>query len=312
MTSGEKVLITGATGFLGRQVLKEALARGLAVRAMVRPGSDGTSAKQMGAEVVNGDLLDRDSVERAMLGCRAVIHSAIGYSNRRKGDSGGGTDTVGNVNLAAAAKKAGVRRVVFCSVLTCDAAESVPHFWNKKLAEDELQKAGVPFVALRPGAFLDQADDFWAAGLRKGKLLFMIPADVKLTFIHSSDVARYLARAVDVDLPRADMRIDLGTDRSTSIAELAQLMSRQLGRPVRPQIPPWPVLSAGLTVAGIFNPWQSDLKHMMKYFRKGSYIANTRTQSEVFGDVPRVEDSVRKYLVGAGLLNEAEPAVAAQ
>lgn len=99
MTSGEKVLITGATGFLGRQVLKEALARGLAVRAMVRPGSDGTSARQMGAEVVNGDLLDRDSVERAMRGCRAVIHSAIGYSNRRKGDSGGGTDTVGNVNL---------------------------------------------------------------------------------------------------------------------------------------------------------------------------------------------------------------------
>lgn len=310
MASRNTVLVVGATGYLGGQATRTAVERGMAVRALVRPGSDSSKLRQLGVEIVEGDLLDRASLERAMPAGGAVIHTAIGYSNRRKGDSGGGTDTVGTQNLAAAARAAGVRRVVFCSVLTCDSAQSVPHFWNKKLSEDCLEKAEVPFVALRPGAFLDQADDFWAAGLRKGKLLFMVPADVKLTFVHSADVADLLVRAVNVELPSNSMRVDIGADRALSIDDVAQIMSRQLGRVIRPQIPPWPVLRAGLTLAGMFDPWQRDLKHMVEYFRTGAYVADTRLQATFFGQVPRIEDSIGSYLEKIGLQSGSPRAAA--
>lgn len=304
MNDENRVLLIGATGHLGAQVARQALGLGLGVRALVREGSDAPRPQRLGVEVVRGDLLDRDSLKRALKGCRAVIHTAIGYSNRRKGDSGSGVDITGNENLAAAIKESEARRLVFCSVLTCDAAQSVPHFWNKWLSEQHFEQAGVPFVALRPGAFLDQADDFWVGGLKKGKLPFLIPDTTPLTFVHSSDVARYLARAVDIETSSKNLRIDIGTDRPVSTREIAQVMSNRLGRRIKTQTPPWPLISTGLAIAGLFDPWQRDLKQMMAYFRNGTYVADTSKQRQIFGEVPTIEASIEKYLHGAGLLEQ--------
>jgi uncharacterized protein YbjT (DUF2867 family) len=80
------------------------------VSALVRPGTDASKLRQLGMEIVEGDLLDRASLVRVMPKGGVVIHTAIGYSNRRKGDSGGGADTVGTQNLADAARDAGVRK----------------------------------------------------------------------------------------------------------------------------------------------------------------------------------------------------------
>ena len=49
-----------------------------------------------------------------------------------------------------------MRRLVFTSILTCDQTPDVPHFWHKALMERYLAEIGVPYVALRPGAFVDQ------------------------------------------------------------------------------------------------------------------------------------------------------------
>jgi uncharacterized protein YbjT (DUF2867 family) len=63
--------------------------------------------------------------------------------------------------LVDAARRAGLGRFVFTSILTCDKAPGEPHFWCKKLIEDHLEPSGVPFMSLRPGAFVG-AQDFWA------------------------------------------------------------------------------------------------------------------------------------------------------
>ena len=124
------------------------------VRALVRPGSDATRVEQAGAEIARGDMMDLPSLQQAMDGADAVISTAAGYTRHSKGDTDE-IDTIGNHNLAAAASNAGVRRFVLTSILTCDQTPHVPHFWHKKVAEDRLEQHGVPFVSLRPGAFLD-------------------------------------------------------------------------------------------------------------------------------------------------------------
>jgi uncharacterized protein YbjT (DUF2867 family) len=63
--------------------------------------------------------------------------------------------------LVDAARRAGLDRFVFTSILTCDKAPGAPHLWQKKLIEDHLEASGVPFVSVRPGAFVG-AQDFWA------------------------------------------------------------------------------------------------------------------------------------------------------
>jgi uncharacterized protein YbjT (DUF2867 family) len=263
------------------------LARGKTVRALVRPGSDVSGLPKERVEIVRGDMLDPSSLVPAMIGVSSVISSAIGYSRRRETDSLR-TDTEGNRNLVDAAKKAGVPRFVFQSILACEHAPDVPHFWAKKVTEDYLQEQGVPFVALRPGAFL--GGPWMKASLEHGQVMGMTPAGIRITYISPDEVARALAMAVDE--PRAlGKRIDLGCDRALSGPELAELIGGLLGQPMK--------------MASMEGGGSADIMAMFKFFQTGKYVADTRVQAELFGPVPRVEDAANQMLVGFGLLPKA-------
>src|SRR5829696_6508856 len=152
--STQPVLVVGETGFLGGKVVDELLDRGKSVRALVRSTTDASRLEGRGVEIARGDMLDVDSLVAAMNGADVVITTAAGYT--RGGKNANDIDTIGNANLTEAAHRTGIRRFVLTSILTCDQTPDVPHFWHKRLMEDRLQALGVPFVALRPGAFLDQ------------------------------------------------------------------------------------------------------------------------------------------------------------
>jgi len=299
-TSQRPVLFVGATGDLGGRTLRELRTRGKAVRALVRPGSDVSGLPKEGVEVVRGDMLDPPSLDRAMSGVSAVISSAIGYSRRKKGDSLR-TDFEGNHNLVDAAKKAGVPRFVFLSILACDQAPDVPHFWAKKVTEDYLQQQGVPFVALRPGAFLGaprgRYREWMLSGLQKGQVMGMTQGGVRMTYIAPDEVARALAMAVDE--PRAlGQRIDLGSDRPLSGPELAELAGRLLNRPMKLRT----MGGGGMRFLALFSPAMRGMIEMTRFFQTGKYVANTRVQEELFGPVPNVEDAARQMLTDLGLL----------
>src|SRR5437773_1822928 len=111
-----KIAITGATGGLGRQVVSSALARGDAVRALVRDLSGADDLAHDGVELVHGDLFDMSALVSLADGVDAVIHSA-----GHVGDQGGNRATFDRVNvdgtknvLEAAAKKS-VKRFVHVS-----------------------------------------------------------------------------------------------------------------------------------------------------------------------------------------------------
>src|SRR6266567_1549695 len=147
MPESSTVLVVGATGDLGGRAVDALLARGKRVRALVREGTDPSRLAAKGVEIARGDMLNPASLEKAMSGSSAVVTTAAGYTRRRKGDSLENVDDLGNRNLVDAAKKTGIRRFVFTSILTCDQARDVPHFWQKKLIEDYLEASGTPFVA---------------------------------------------------------------------------------------------------------------------------------------------------------------------
>jgi len=301
MREPRNVLVVGATGDVGGRAVEALLARGKRVRALVRAGTDPTRLEGKGVEIARGDMTDPRSLQNPMEGMDAVVTTAAGYMRRRRGDSLETVDDHGNRNLVDAARKSGIQRFVFTSILTCDQAPDVPHFWQKKLIEDYLERSGVPFVALRPGAFLGGGGArFFLGGLARGRMMAFGPADVRWTYIHPDDVARCLALAVDE--PRAvGRRIDLGADRPVSNRELAALFARLLGHDVKRSAGSAAMLRVVGTVGGLFSPMMRDMTAMGRYFATGKYVADTRVQAGLFGPVPTIEDTARRALVDLNL-----------
>ncbi|MEA5453552.1 SDR family oxidoreductase [Sinomonas sp. JGH33] len=291
------VLMVGGTGFVGGQVVTALRERGKSVRGLVRPASDASRLEAAGVEIARGDMMDLDSLVRAMEGADAVITTAAGYTRHSKGDTAE-IDVTGNRNLADAAARTGVRCFVLTSILTCDQTPDVPHFWHKKLMEDRLEQQQVPFVALRPGAFLDQITRFGGDPFAKGRLSWIGSPGTRITFVLTADLAAYLAAAVDADIASGE-RIDIGWDRPVSMQDVAGISSRLLGRPITVRSAPTGLIRTAGRVLGPVMPMARDMGSMLNWFETGRYVADTTRQAQVFG-VPTAEDAIARFITGLG------------
>ena len=113
-----KVLVTGATGFIGGNLARELWRQGYQVRALVRPGANTLTIKDTGIETVAGDLLEPDSVRRAVEGCQALFHCAAAYTFWAKDPrSIYRVNVEGTATALVAARQAGVDKVVYTSTV---------------------------------------------------------------------------------------------------------------------------------------------------------------------------------------------------
>jgi len=111
-----KCFVTGATGFLGSHVARQLLARGAALRLLVRPTSRTDNIVELPAERVIGDLRDLESLKKGMAGCEFVFHVAADYRLwARDGRELYDSNVEGTRNLLQAARDTGVRRVIYTS-----------------------------------------------------------------------------------------------------------------------------------------------------------------------------------------------------
>ena len=298
MPQHRKVLLVGATGQVGRLVADELLKQGKEVHALVRPHSNADALISKGVSITRGDMMDPASLVKAMSGMDAVVTTAAGYTQHSKGDTVD-IDTIGNRNLAEAAKKTGIKRFVLTSILTADQAPQIPHFWHKKLAEDYLEQAGVPFVALRPGAFVDA----WVMGKGLPNKPLRIAGtgskSLPVCFVLNSQIAYYLAAAVDAQVTDGE-RIDIGWDKPYSAAELQQAAEKVLQKSVSLWVvPPFLVNTVGVLL-GSFSRMIHDMTAMIQWFNTSKFINQPQRQREVFGPLPTAEESLRKLLTDRG------------
>jgi len=301
----KKVLVAGATGYLGNKIVSELLELGADVTAMVRASSNRSNLEKMGVKhFVVGDMMDAPSLTQAIAPAHkfdAIVASAAGYTKKTKGDSPV-TDTIGYQNLVDATKAAGIPRFILISILESDKAKSVPHFYNKFLIEQYLKEKKQPFIALRPGAFLDQVPDYIPDKIKKG----IFPTFLTGTYgaVYTSELAKYAAMAAVV-LPDTALNksVDIGWDKPVNGEILAQNFAKVLGRPITPKpIMPSFVVKIILPVISLFSANIRDMYEMIKWIDTGVYISrNPQQQKELFGELPTVEESVRHYCRDRGL-----------
>ena len=118
LRSGDRILVTGAGGFIGSAVARRLLDRGLEVVALVEPGADTGNLESLDVKQVVGDVRELASVQKAVSGCRAVLHVAALYRFWAKDPGDFYTVNVGGTtNVLAAAAEAGVERLVYTSTV---------------------------------------------------------------------------------------------------------------------------------------------------------------------------------------------------
>lgn len=177
------ILVTGATGFIGRALVRHLSETGQEVRVLLRPSpSSPRLPKGVPVEVAVVSLNDERGVRAALRGVRQVFHlaSAAGYGRRGNLFA---TDIEGTRILTDAAKDAGVERLVFLSHVGADRASAFPIHKAKGIAEEFIRKSGLPYTIIRSTIVFGAEDRFTnniAATLRSVPFFFPLPGDGKV------------------------------------------------------------------------------------------------------------------------------------
>jgi hypothetical protein len=176
------ILVTGATGTVGREVVAQLLAAGEQVRGMTRNLS--TAKLDARVEVVKGDFTSPDTLAKAVDGVERVFSLTFGPQT--------GTH---ERDLAALAKKAGVRHIVKLSAMGGDGeTKNVIRKWHEQ-GEEAIKETGISWTVVRPGGFMSNALHWRETVRTKGKV-FSNYGDGKLPCVHPRDIAAVAVRAL--------------------------------------------------------------------------------------------------------------------
>lgn len=213
------ILVTGATGTIGHELVAELASRGAKVRALSR--NPAAAAFPAGVETVAADLGDPETLSLALAGIDQVFILATGLARLDH-----------ETSLVAAARRAGAARLVKLSTLTVEdgAADDIITRWHRA-AEQAVTGSGLSWTILRPGAFMSNTLS-WAGMIRHQGQVFAPFADVRTAAIDPADIAACAAAVLLEDghegqaYPLTGPELISARDQA---AALGELLGREIG-----------------------------------------------------------------------------------
>lgn len=251
------ILVTGATGFVGRHVVRRLKDR--PARAMVRVGSSPRFARTV--EVVEADLTRPESLAPALTGVRTLIHTAAITGNVKEPYRGAydAINREGTENLMAAAQRAGVERLVVMSGLGTKPAPQGSYMATRHGSEEAVRRSGITYVILQPSVLFGDGAPFVESLANLARLSPLVPVlgggDLRFQPLWIEDLVRCLILATenhDLD----NRTLALGGAEYVTLREIQQTIGQTLGKR-RLLVPlPLPVarLQAGLMTALLPRP----------------------------------------------------------
>ncbi|MBI4297335.1 MAG: NAD-dependent epimerase/dehydratase family protein [Chloroflexi bacterium] len=255
-----RVLVTGATGFIGANLVRELLASGYQVRALVRPTSNTASLKGLDVELAQGDITETASLGLALEGCQALFHAAAAYTLwHRHPQAIYRANVQGTENILAAAQKIGIEKVVYTSSVAAvgrlphgsgtedtllDSRGLVGHYKRSKYLAEKVAlrfaAEGLPVVIVNPSTPIGPWD---AKPTPTGRIVLdflngRMPAyiDTGLNVVHVRDVAR--GHILALERGKTGCRYILG-HLNLTMKDLLQKLAEVTGLPAPRHRLPW-------------------------------------------------------------------------
>ncbi len=318
----DRILVTGATGFVGGALARALAARGVAPRLLVRANSDPTNIAQIPGERVVGDLTDPASLARAVAGCRQVFHVAADYRIWVPDPAAMLRANVdGSAALVRAAQAADVERIVYCSSVAALGLTGTDHPADETTPVDEnrivgtyklskfraeqavlaLARQGAPVVVVNPSMPIGPGD---VKPTPTGRLIRdaargKIPAfvDTGMNVVHVDDVAE--GHLLAMQRGRIGSKYILGGDNLDLRALLALIAEQSGRRPPRIALPRGPLfpLAAMAELYGRISGHEPLLTlDALRMSRKKMFFSSDLARAEL-GYAPRpVHEAIRDAL----------------
>ena len=182
----ETILVTGSTGTVGSEVVKQLSSAGQKVRAAVRSTS---SDKLKGVELVEMDYNKPETLATAFKDADKLFLLTPNSSKAAEFAS----------NLVTEAKKAGIKHIVKQSLMGADQDVDLDHLHLHRKAEKVIEESGIPFTFLRPNDFMQNFVNFYGPSIRSKNAIYLPAEDAKVSFVDVRDIAAVAVKALTDD-----------------------------------------------------------------------------------------------------------------
>lgn len=217
-----RILVVGAAGRFAGLVVSALVARGLVVRGFVRSEAAALKARINGAaEISLGDLRDRRSLDAAMQDVQGVFHIGPAFAD---------DEAAIGVNVVQAAKQAGLKKIVFSSVIQPTYAKLANHA-SKIPVEEAIFESSIDYTILRPTNYFQNLAPAWPSILAGNAFGEPFPKTARIARVDYRDVAEAVGIAFS-DKRLSYGAFDLCADGSPSREDIVAVMSEVLGRPI--------------------------------------------------------------------------------
>jgi uncharacterized protein YbjT (DUF2867 family) len=292
-----KVLVVGATGTLGREVVAQLVKAGHEVRAFTRRPSATDIPGPPNIKLVRGDLVDRGSIVRACQGTDAVLataHSLLGTGEHNSR----AVDDLGHRALIDAAKDSGVKRFVYLSARGATPEHPVDFFRTKARIESYLKASGLSFSILRPSPFMEtHIHGMLGKGLlERGSATIYGAGRNAINFVSARDVATIALMSLN-NLTANEESTEIGGPCNLSKCEVAETYLRLSGRPGKVQCVPIALMRLMRPIVRPFNPVRSRLLAMSIWLETTDQTFDASALTRTYPiTLRRIEDFVREAI----------------
>lgn len=256
------VLVLGATGTIGRQIVRQLLNAGYSVRCMLRNRADRPFSflVDWGATVVEGSLLRPESLPSALVG----IHTVIDCATARPEEDVYTIDWEGKKRLIQCAKEMKVQRYVFCSIKDCDKYQTVPLMQIKYLTEKFLKDSGIRHTILRISGLMQPLISQYAVSVLDDQKVWGDDGSMPgIAYIDSQDVSRMMASAM-IKERTVGQTLTLTGPKVWSTNDVIKLCEELSGREADVNVVSNQQMQLTMAAAGCFD-WTVDVAERLKF-----------------------------------------------
>jgi uncharacterized protein YbjT (DUF2867 family) len=249
----KRILVAGATGYLGGFVAREFKSQGHFVRALARSPEKLNSLDPAPDEIVQGEITRPETITHV---CDDIdiVFSSVGITRQKEKLTFRDVDYQGNKNLLEVALRAGVEKFVYVSVFN---GPNLRHLAIVKAHEDfvaALKSSGINYAVLRPTGYFSDMTAFLKMA-RKGRIFLIGKGAHRCNPIHGVDLAKACADAVEGE----HLEIDVGGPQIMTYREIAELAFESLGKKTRISSAPLWLMKAMVMLTKIFSKHQGEL-----------------------------------------------------